>query len=218
MLVERPHKVALVGPGGIGKSLLIDAIQPSFPEPKQLVTVPEAARDYFLAHRDIPEDNRFRLTHQGNIQSLARMREDAAHAQHPEKIITDRAVIDAVVYTKAHGDPEGAKVLWERAKPWVPTYDLFVMPDPEGVPFQQDDVRQEEESVRTRFFDEFVGFFIATGLPFGVLTGALEERIKTFEATLHKPSLPLHGSWRLGRDIVNHTGNSWNFIHDTTRD
>lgn len=182
---EHPRKFAFVGAGGVGKTTIIDALKNIHANDQSVVFVEEAARLYFRKNPNISD--RFSVGPQGKIQALALEKEQLAHAQYPKLIFTDRAVIDAVVYTRANGDKEGAEQLLKGIDYWLPTYNKFFLPSPDGIPFVNDTERKEEEAVRTRLHSEFVAFFVQTGLPVTVLIGTLNQRIKQVLAEINKP-------------------------------
>jgi nicotinamide riboside kinase len=177
-----PHKIAFVGTSCIGKTALLEVFSQRRAETPTIAIIPEAARDFFLA---TTVEDRFSADTQGRIQALALQREQEAHSNGADIILCDRSVIDAVVYTEAHGDPEGAVALLERVEFWLPTYNSFLLLDPADIPYQTDDVRTESAAKRQEFHEAFLVFFKKTGIPYQLLSGTIDERVATIEALLN---------------------------------
>lgn len=177
-------KVAFVGTSCIGKTTLIEELQKTYGNDNTIAYVPEAARVFFTQNI-LPEEERFTAGTQGQVQDLALLNEQQAHA-HPEVrvILCDRSVIDAVVYTKAHGDEEGSESLLRKVEYWLPTYNKFLLLDPTDIPYQTDDVRKEDASTRERFHQAFLDFFSEQNLPFEILSGTPEKRIQRVKEIL----------------------------------
>lgn len=176
-----PKKIAFVGTSCIGKTALLEIFSQQQTEVANIAIIPEAARDFFLSN--VVED-RFSADTQGKIQALALQREQKAHDSGADIILCDRSVIDAVVYTEAHGDPKGAIALLERVEFWLPTYNSFLLLDPADIPYQRDDVRTEDALKRQQFHEAFLAFFEKTGIPYQLLSGTLDERVGKIEALL----------------------------------
>ena len=90
----------------------------------------------------------------------------------------DRSVIDAVVYVRSQGDIKGAEELLKRVEFWLPTYHKFLLLNPSDVPYETDDIRQETPEARQKFHDAFLNFFEETGIPYELLSGTKDERIR----------------------------------------
>lgn len=145
---ESPRKIALIGTSRIGKTLIIEELAK---RDTSIAVVPEAARDFFKAHPEIQGDDRFKKSPQEQIQYMAFLREHSSLSEKPQIILCDRSVLDAVVYVRATGDREGSEELLERVRFWLPTYDRFLLLSPVGVPYEKDEIRQEEEEICQRF-------------------------------------------------------------------
>lgn len=178
---ESTRKIALVGTSHIGKTPILEefAIRAT-----SIAIVPEAARDFFKAHPEIQGDDRFKKSPQEQIQYSAFLREHHSLGENPQIILCDRSVLDAVVYVRATGDRAGSDELLERVRFWLPTYDKFLLLDPAGVPYEKDEIRQEEVEMREKFHDAFLEFFEETGIPFELLSGSLEDKIKRVDEIL----------------------------------
>lgn len=172
---QDPIKVAFIGTSSVGKTTLVEEYERRFSGNTKVAIVPEAARRFFTDNPHVTD--RFGVDAQGQIQALALQQEQNAHNGGAEVILCDRSVIDAVVYVQAHGDNEGASQLLDRVSFWLPTYNKFLLLDPADVPYETDDIRQEDESVRQRFHDAYLAFFEETGIPYELLSGTLEQRI-----------------------------------------
>ncbi len=172
---KRQRKIAFMGTSSVGKTTTLEVAKKKFPN---AVFVEEAARDFFA--NNIISD-RFSAETQGKIQAMVLKNEKAAHESGARVIFCDRSVLDAVVYTREHGDPEGAEELFRRVQFWLPTYYLFLLLDPADIPYQQDEIRQESEEKRNAFHNVFVEFFEEKGISYELLSGTIEQRMKKIE-------------------------------------
>lgn len=169
---EQPRKLAFVGTSCVGKTTLLDEYKRRSP----LVTiVEEASRKFFIQNPDIKK--RFSFEVQGKVQQVALENEERAHGSGATIILCDRSVIDAIVYVKAKGDQVGARELFKRIEFWLPTYHKFLLLNPADIPYQKDNVRQEDEAERQEFHEAFINFFNETGIPYELLSGTMEQRI-----------------------------------------
>lgn len=182
---EQPIKVAFVGTSCIGKTTLVDEYRQRFSGNSSYgAVVEEAARTFFTQNPDVTD--RFSAEAQGQVQALALRSEQDAHNTGARVILCDRSVIDAVVYVRANGDREGADRLLKGVEFWLPTYHRFLLLDPADVPYQIDDVRQEDEQVRQGFHNAFLEFFQESGIPFELLSGTVEERITRVDQIINE--------------------------------
>lgn len=172
---EKLIKIAFVGTSCTGKTTLVD----NYRDNPNVLVVDEAARIFFTQNPGIAE--RFSVDTQGKVQALALKNEQAAHQSGARLILCDRSVIDAVVYVRSQGDKKGAEKLLNRVRFWLPTYHKFLLLDPADIPYKTDDIRQEDETTRQNFHNAFLEFFSETGLPFELLSGKLEKRVKRIE-------------------------------------
>lgn len=164
------RKIALVGTSCTGKTTLVD----TFDGCPGVVIAREAAREYFSKHL-VPPEIRLSLKVQKAIQDVAIKNERMAALRDSTLILCDRSVIDSVIYTAIGGDYLGADTLYRRAEPYLPTYQRFVVLDPEAVPYEQDEVRAEDESIRREIHEMFLRLLIERGLPFDLLSGTRED-------------------------------------------
>ena len=182
--VETQKKIAFVGTSCVGKTTIIDYYQKKYDDNPKLVLVPEAAREYFLAHPEIPTEHRFGVGPQGEIQQLALQNEKTAMESGAEVVMCDRSVLDAVAYVRGHGDKVGSAQLLNRVESWLPTYFSILLLDPADVPYQIDDIRQESPGVRLRNHEAFLEVFMQARVKHELLSGTLEERIQKVDAIL----------------------------------
>ncbi|MBI2590464.1 MAG: AAA family ATPase [Candidatus Blackburnbacteria bacterium] len=105
MNAERCRKIALVGTSCVGKTTIFDALRNSLDNTPSVAFVPEAARAFFEKN---PGIIRFSADTQGRIQDLAIEQERRVGSSGVEIMICDRSCLDAVAYTLAAGDVEGA--------------------------------------------------------------------------------------------------------------
>ncbi|MCL5113592.1 MAG: ATP-binding protein [Patescibacteria group bacterium] len=169
-------KIAFVGTSSTGKTTLLWEYKKKMSGNRSIVFVHEAARDFFKENPHITE--RFAKEIQGQVQSAVLAREQEAHNSGARVIICDRSVIDAVVYVRSTGDRKGAKELLEKVKFWIPTYTKFLLLNPVDVKYEKDEVRQEDENTRQAFHKAFLEFFKETRIPYELLSGSIEQRIK----------------------------------------
>lgn len=180
--VEQPRKITFVGTSCIGKTTIFEHYKQQFAGNPQVAFVEEAARSFFQDNPDVGD--RFSTETQGRVQALALHIEQDAQATRARVLLCDRSVIDAVAYVKAHGDPDGSDRLWENVAFWLPTYHKFLLLDPVGVPYATDEVRQEDADKRQQFHDAFVSLFAEKEIPYELLSGTLEERIRRVDKIL----------------------------------
>ena len=50
--------------------------------------------------------------------------------------------------------------------------------NPVDVKYEKDEIRQEDEKTRQAFHKAFLEFFKETGIPYELLSGSIEQRIK----------------------------------------
>jgi nicotinamide riboside kinase len=174
-------KMALVGAGCTGKTSLLHDIATDLNGRDNVEFVDEAAREYFTEHPQIPEDDRFRYEAQSIIQAMQWDKEVYAHNLYPDLIICDRSVLDAPVYVAATGDKEGATKLLERVASWLPSYTLIFLLDPEGIPFQPDEVRNECGQTRAQLHQGFLSFFALHSINHVLLRGPRGQRLATIK-------------------------------------
>jgi hypothetical protein len=94
--------------------------------------------------------------------------------------------ICAPVYTLAGGDPEHSQIMVDEgvAYAYWPTYTHICLLDPNGVPYIQNEVRDETQEERLRIHEVYLEFFDRYKIPFKLISGTLEERIVQVESLL----------------------------------
>ncbi len=176
-------KFAFVGTSCVYKTTIVEHYRQKFIGNTNFVIVEEAARVFFSTH-NIANEKRFLFPAQSRIQRFALKSEKKAHASGAEVILCDRSVIDAVAYVLAQGDIKGAQKLLKKVKDWLSTYTMFFLLGPQGVPFDRDSVRQENENERMILHEGFINFFTSQRLPYILLDGSLKKRIKNIDKIL----------------------------------
>ncbi len=175
-------KFAFVGTSCTGKTSLIEHFKNTYSGNQSVVFIPEAARIFFTQNPQIAD--RFSVTVQGAVQALTLKNEQEAHQSGVKIILCDRAVIDAIVYVSSQGDTKGASELLKKVEFWLPTYSKFFLLDPADIPYETDDIRQETPETRQKLHDAFLNFFEETGIPYELLSGTIEERIRKVKRIL----------------------------------
>lgn len=184
MKENEPRKIALVGTSRIGKTELLNQLESRHDQDSGFAFVPEAARLFFTAHPEIPQKERFSARVQGQVQDMQWDHERMAINLGATTLVCDRSVLDAVVYTRANGELEGSEELFTKIASWVATYTKIFLLDPQDIPYEKDDLRQEEETTRQKNHEAFIEVFEEKGIPFELLSGTIEERLARLEDTL----------------------------------
>ena len=177
---DEPRKIALVGTCCVGKTTLLDF----YTEDQDVAISEEAARVFFTINPDVPD--RFSVDVQGQIQAMAMSNEKQASTDGVRALICDRSVLDAVVYTYARGNKEGARALFTKVEFWLPTYHKFLLLDPRDVPYQTDDVRREDEETRQQLHDAYIEFFEANRIVYELLSGTVKQRMERINQILQE--------------------------------
>ena len=183
--MEKPIKIAFVGTTTIGKTTLIEHYKDRFASNPHVALIDEAGRVFFEKHKIRTED-RLSYSIQRRIQTEIIKNEQRAHSNNPELILCDRSVLDAIVYCQVGGDFTGSNRLWHRVRNWIPSYTHILLLDPTGIPFQPDQIRQENLQARQNIHDTFESFFQNTGIPYTLLNGTLEEKISFVDDIINK--------------------------------
>lgn len=169
-------KIAFIGAGCVGKTTLLESYRQKFDGNSKVCFVEEAARIFFTRHPEIK--NRFSVETQGMIQTLALHNEKASYISNPSLTICDRSVLDAVAYVRSQGDIDGSNLLYEKVTNWMPTYTTLFLLDPHDIPFESDTVRKENDKSRQKFHKAFLEVLTEKGIPYVLLSGTLDERIR----------------------------------------
>lgn len=177
-------KFAFVGSSSVGKTTLLETYRTRYRSNPNVAFVEEAARIYFRIHSSMPTSERFAEIAQGQVQDLALQQEKTAHESGVRLIFCDRSVLDAVAYVRSTGDIKGSERLLKKVEGWIPTYTGLFLLDPTGVPFANDEVRQEDLGTRARFHDAFVELFESEGIRYELLSGIQQVRVKKVDRAI----------------------------------
>lgn len=180
-MVERKKKIKLAFTGTCcsGKTTLLNEVANR--HRSDTYFIPEAARYYFHLNPDV---NRRSLEVQGNIQIIQQRFEEEAIASGEKILIGDRSVLDAPVYMYHYNDKKGAEGLLNRVRLWLPTYTEIFLLDPEGIPYQQDEIRTESEQERLQIHQAYLEFFNLFNIKYKLLNGSVDQRLAGVEETM----------------------------------
>jgi nicotinamide riboside kinase len=181
--MSQPIKLAIVGASSTGKTTLFSQLQKFYKQKKDIVFVHESARQFFLEN---PDQIEFTRPVQGKILDLVFENEKKALEHHPKLIITDTSAIETALYTKVNGDEEGATLLLETIRPWIATYNKFLLLNPHDVKFENDSIRKETKAVRDEIHQLILDFYHKEHLPFVFISGTIPERIKRLHDIIHE--------------------------------
>lgn len=181
---NKAKKFALIGTSCIGKSTLINNLREIIPERLHMTVeiAPEAARHYFSSKK---VRKPFSFTNQKAVQTLAKKFEMEAEKKNPDIILCDRSVFDAVAYVHAVGRKDDAQKLYNRVIRWLTTYNHLFLLDPEGVPYKTDEIRKESQEIRQMFHESFMTLLTYSKLPFSLISGTQDQRLKQIVATIN---------------------------------
>lgn len=168
-------KIALIGTSCVGKTSILEILKEKFPEH---VFINEAAREYFRSKR---LSNRFSFSDQKNIQDLVIEKEKIMEG---DMRICDRSVICPIIYTITAGDVKGGNLLHSRIKSWIKTYTEFLLLDPLGIPFENDEIRNEDIGFRMKVHNEYVAFLKKNNIQYTLINGSWKERVEKIETII----------------------------------
>lgn len=175
----------IVGTASSGKSTLLAAYGELHQNDPQTMVLEEGARVFFERNPEVLEGQVHVLPVQKRIQDFVFQREVEAVANSDATcLVTDRSVIDPVVLTHFYGDAEGADQLLENVQEWVPQYTVFLLADPQGIPYEKDPLRRETPEERLAIHDAFQDFFEEHDLSYRVISGSVSERLVQVEQTI----------------------------------
>ena len=176
-------KIAFVGGPSTGKTTVFEALKKEYEDKTYIIFIDEAARQFFHENQIVDAD-RGSAEVQAKIQDKILSREQLAIEAKPEMIITDRSVIDPVVYTEVRGDSKGSDELLARVRFWIPTYTHIFLLDPVDVPHINDKIRHESADKRNEIHKAYMRFFKVNDISYELLSGTLSDRIKKVRGTL----------------------------------
>lgn len=170
-------KIALIGTSCSGKTTLLNYLQELHIKDQNIVFVPEAAREFFLNHKDIPEELRLTFSVQKQIQDIVIQKEQSAEVG-VSTIVCDNSVLTPSAFVTGYGDKEGGDRLYKHIKDWLPTYTKLYLLDPVDIPYQTDDVRTESKATRNQVHEAFLTILADNNIGYELLGGTVSERAK----------------------------------------
>lgn len=185
-----PFKIALVGASCSGKTTLFENCRKYYADRNDFLFVEESARPYIKEQwaKD-PNTNIFTLDFQKTIQDRTLENEKNAHSKSPSVIICDSTVIDQVVYTKVSGEKMGAEELFNRIVRWLPSYNIFLMCDPNEVPYVTDGERTMTPQQRMMLHDTFNELLQEKNIPFLMISGNPQQRVEKVHQILRTKNI-----------------------------
>jgi NadR type nicotinamide-nucleotide adenylyltransferase len=177
MTVAPVARVALLGAESTGKSTLAAALARRY----ATLWVPEYLREFVEVNARVPRED-----DQVGIARTQREREHvlAVDARVRDFLFVDTTPLMTAVYSRIYWGRVPADLLALEAEhdyAWT----LVAAPD---LPWVPDGLQRESEEVRQRVHAELVAVLDARGIPFTLLTGELEERVRRVEALIGPPA------------------------------
>lgn len=179
MTVTTVARVALLGAESTGKSTLAQALAARY----GTLWVPEYLREFVEVNARVPYEE-----DQTGIARTQRAREEAL-ARDPRArdfLFVDTTPLMTAVYSR---------IYWGRVPPDLLAleaghdyaFTLVAAPD---LPWVPDGLQRESEEVRQRVHAQLVDVLDARRLPFTLLTGELEARLRQVEDLIGPPAVP----------------------------
>jgi NadR type nicotinamide-nucleotide adenylyltransferase len=171
-----PRRVALLGAESTGKSTLADALARRY----ATLWVPEYLREFVEVHARVPrEDDQVGIARMQRERELAL----AADARVRDFLFVDTTPLMTAVYSRIYWGRVPPDLLdLEAAHDYA--FTLVAAPD---LPWVPDGLQRESEEVRLRVHAELLAVLDARGIPFTLLTGELEARMRQVEAVIGPP-------------------------------
>jgi len=176
MTVAPVARVALLGAESTGKSTLADALARRY----GTLWVPEYLREFVEVNARVPrEDDQI---------AIARMQREREHVLAGDARVRDFLFVDTTplmtaVYSRIYWGRVPADLLaLEAAHDYAWT--LVAAPD---LPWVPDGLQRESEAVRQRVHAQLVAVLDARGIPFTLLTGELDARLRQVEELIGTP-------------------------------
>jgi len=171
-------RIALLGAESTGKSTLAQALAARY----GTLWVPEYLREFVDVHARVPHED-----DQPGIARTQRAREDAlaldARAGGRGLLFCDTAPLMTAVYSRVYwGRVPPDLLAMEAAHDYAWT--LVAAPD---LPWVPDGLQRESEEVRQRVHAQLVTVLDERRIPFTLLTGDLEARVRQVEALIGPP-------------------------------
>ncbi len=174
-------QVALIGTACTGKTMVLEMLPDLLVLPCESVRyMPELARDLISARRDIsPTDAEFQITlfekEIGRLKSLSG----------ESLVITDRCLLDPIVYLRALKKHDIARELARTHRDLLLGIDRYLLFDPSGVPYRDDEQRKDGAEFRTQVHDEFVRALNEMGLDWRLVSGTPDQRAQSVVDSLN---------------------------------
>ena len=171
-----PRRIALLGAESTGKSTLADALARRY----ATLWVPEYLREFVEVHARVPRED-----DQVGIARTQRERELAlgADARVRDFLFVDTTPLMTAVYSRIYWGRVPPELLdLEAAHDYA--FTLVAAPD---LPWVPDGLQRESEEVRLRVHAELLAVLDARGIPFTLLTGELDARMRQVEAVIGPP-------------------------------
>lgn len=181
-----PEKVAIVGPASVGKTTITETYRDRFISDPTVAVLGEGAGLFFAQNHDIHKEDIHTVSVQQELQDFVLAREREASKPGMHLIITDRSVVDPVVYLRFSRDMLGSKELLSRIASWIPTYTEFLLPNPADVPYEVGPYRKETSEERFAIHNLFIAFFTENNLPYDIISGNRQERIQMIDSVIKR--------------------------------
>ena len=172
-------RIALLGAESTGKSTLAAALARRY----ATLWVPEYLREFVEVNARVPrEDDQI---------GIARTQREREHALAVDARVRDFLFVDTTplmtaVYSRIYWGRVPADLLaLEAGHDYAWT--LVAAPD---LPWVPDGLQRESEEVRQRVHAQLMAVLDARGIPFTLLTGELDERVRTVEGLIGPPVHP----------------------------
>jgi nicotinamide riboside kinase len=176
------RKIAFVGTSCIGKTTIFKYYQSKLAKHPDFSFVNESAREYLEKHPT--KFYKLPINVTWEIGRLTIEKEKVAHASGAKIIVCDRSVLDPVAYlTEQHNKKEADKLL-QHNYDWLSTYTDFFLFNPDDVPYKNDDIRKDRIDERQRVHSYFLELFSELQIPYKLISGTLDERIRKIDVML----------------------------------
>lgn len=177
------EKFAFIGPESVGKSTMTGIFRNRFANNPQVAILEEGAYLFFSSHPDVIDRS---VKIQERIQNFVLAREQTAHQLGTKLIISDRSVIDPIVYAQIYDTADNAARLLSNVADWLSTYTSFVLLDPSGVPHDKGPFRRETDEERLAIHNAFGEFCVKNNLPVVGISGSLQERADKVDRVIYE--------------------------------
>ncbi|WP_198117263.1 AAA family ATPase [Massilia rhizosphaerae] len=171
-----PRRIALLGAESTGKSTLADALARRY----ATLWVPEYLREFVEVHARVPRED--------DQVGIARTQRDRELALGVDARVSDFLFVDTTPLMTA----VYSRIYWGRVPPELLdleaahdyAFTLVAAPD---LPWVPDGLQRESEEVRLRVHAQLLAVLDARGIPFTLLTGELDARMRQVEAVIGPP-------------------------------